>query len=63
MQWIVREELCGRNCVGEAVGGSCALFMSCVSDSFTEVFKCYSVACSSECVAEVVVVVQSIQTL
>ena len=51
-------ELCWRSCVGE-------LFHSCLA-SLIHLRKCsicYSVTCSSECVAEVVLVVQSRQTL
>ena len=51
---------CGRNCMGGAVleklWGNYVSFM-------IHSQKCYSVACLSECVAEVVFVVQSSQTL
>ena len=55
----------GRNCVGGAVleklWGSYVSFMSLIHSQKCSI--CYSVACFSECVAEVVFVVQSSQTL
>ena len=53
------EELYGGE--GGSVWG--AVFISCVSDPLQKCSICYSVACLRECVAEVVFVVQSSQTL
>ena len=49
-------ELCCRSC-----GGSYVSFISLIHSQ--KCSTCYSVACLSECVAEVVFVVQSSQTL
>ena len=56
------EELCGGSCVGEAVGELCFLHVTFLIHS-QKCSICYSVACFSECVAEVVFVVQLSQTL
>ena len=52
------EELCGGSCVGEAVGELCFIHVTFLIHS-QKCSICYSVACFSECVAEVVFVVQS----
>ena len=51
----------GWSCVGEAVGELYVSFMSLIHSHKCSI--CYSVACFSECVAEVVLVVQLSQTL
>ena len=55
-------ELCGGGCVGEAVGELCFIHVAFLIHS-QKCSICYSVACFSDCVAEVVFVVQLSQTL
>ena len=65
---LLGETVCGSCVWGSCVWGSCvggAVFHSCLVFLIhsRKCSICYSVACSSECVLEVVLVVQSIQTL